>query len=52
VKSAKALTDPWGKPIEYKMGEDGRNYAVISLGADGQADGQGLNRDLSAPAAR
>lgn len=52
VKSARALTDPWGKSIEYRMGEDGRNYAVISLGADGQPDGQGLNRDLSAPAAR
>jgi len=52
VKNDRQLQDPWGNRLEYRRGEDGRTFAVVSLGADGVAEGQGLNRDLSAPAAR
>ena len=51
VKSSKVLQDPWGRALDYKVSEDARTYAVTSLGADGQPEGQGLNRDLHAPAA-
>ena len=50
VKSAKVLDDPWGNRIDYKLSSDGRTFLVTSLGADGLPNGQGLNRDLSAPA--
>jgi len=50
VKSSKATTDPWGHPIEYKESDDGLTFVVTSLGADGQPDGTGLNKDLHAPA--
>jgi len=50
VKSAKALTDPWGHTIDYKESDDALTFVVTSFGADGQPDGTGLNRDLHAPA--
>lgn len=50
VKSERVLDDPWGNAMTYRLSEDGRTFAVISLGADGVEAGQGLNRDLSAPA--
>jgi general secretion pathway protein G len=49
VKSARNLSDPWGEPLTYKIGDDGRSFLVSSLGADGRPEGQGLNRDLHAP---
>jgi len=52
VKSDRTLSDPWGNRMDYRLAEDGRNFAVTSFGADGVANGQGLNRDLSAPANR
>lgn len=50
VKGDRVLSDPWGNRINYRVSEDGRTFAVTSFGADGQENGQGLNRDLSAPA--
>ena len=50
VKSSKALSDPWGHTLEYKETDDALTFQVTSLGADGRPDGQGLNRDLHAPA--
>lgn len=52
VKSGRTLSDPWGEPLTYKVSDDGRTFQVTSLGADGKPDGQGLNRDLSAPASQ
>lgn len=52
VKSAKALTDPWGTALTYKLQDSGRTFLVTSYGADQVENGQGLNRDLSAPAAQ
>lgn len=50
LKSPKVLEDPWGHPVQYKVEDDGRTFTVTSLGADGKAEGFGLNQDLSAPA--
>lgn len=52
VKSERVLADPWGNRMEYRATEDGRAFTVTSFGADGQAAGDGLNRDLIAPANR
>jgi len=52
VKSADALDDPWNRPIQYQESDDGLTFQVISLGADGQAGGSGLNADLHAPASK
>jgi general secretion pathway protein G len=49
VKSSKALSDPWGHPIDYKESDDALTFLVTSLGADGQPNGTGLNKDLHAP---
>ncbi len=39
--------DPWGTPYRYEAGEDlSRRGRVISLGADGQPGGEGLNADI------
>ncbi len=40
-------SDPWGNPYIYKMpGGDGREYEIISQGADGSAGGDGNNADI------
>lgn len=52
VKNERSLSDPWGNRMDYKTTEDGRAFTVTSFGADGQANGDGLNRDLTAPAGR
>jgi general secretion pathway protein G len=39
--------DPWGRPYLYKYpGEHGDEPDIISLGADGQAGGDGNNADV------
>lgn len=39
--------DPWGREYLYKFpGEHGDEPDIISLGADGQAGGEGLNADV------
>jgi len=39
--------DPWDSPYEYKCpGEEGRDYDIISYGADGTSGGEGENRDV------
>lgn len=40
-------TDPWGKPYSYKYpGEHGDEPDIVSLGADGQPGGDGVNSDI------
>jgi hypothetical protein len=39
-----ALADGWGRPLHYERA--GKAYTLKSLGADGQAGGQGVHRDL------
>jgi general secretion pathway protein G len=42
-----APRDPWGNEYTYRSpGEEGRNYEIISLGADGAPDGEGVNADI------
>ncbi|MFO7728488.1 MAG: type II secretion system major pseudopilin GspG [Desulfonatronovibrio sp.] len=39
--------DPWGNYFIYRSpGDQGRDYEIISLGADGKEGGTGFNRDL------
>jgi general secretion pathway protein G len=39
--------DPWGHPYQYKYpGDHGDEPDIISLGADGQAGGEGINADI------
>jgi len=39
--------DPWNNPYEYKSpGDDGRDYEIISFGADGSAGGEGKDTDI------
>lgn len=40
-------TDPWGNPYLYRSpGQDGP-YDLVSLGADGQPGGEGVDADIS-----
>lgn len=41
----KYILDPWKRPYEYRS--DGSVYEVLSLGADGQPGGEGVNRDIN-----
>jgi general secretion pathway protein G len=41
---AKDLTDPWGRPFEYR--NPGSKYELICFGADGQEGGSGENADI------
>ena len=47
LKSAKALNDPWGRPLAYALATDGA-ASVTSLGADGKPGGKGVDQDLVA----
>ncbi len=39
--------DPWGHKYIYRSpGEGGREYEIISLGADGKEGGEGYDRDI------
>ncbi len=39
--------DPWGNEYEYKSpGEEGRDYDLVSYGADGAPGGDGNNLDI------
>src|SRR5258708_3229693 len=39
--------DPWGRPYLYKYpGEHGDDPDIVSLGADGEPGGEGINADI------
>jgi len=39
--------DPWGRPYQYRYpGQNGDEPEIISLGADGQPGGEGINADI------
>ncbi len=39
--------DPWGNAYIYRSpGDNGRDYEIISLGADGKEGGSGVNADI------
>lgn len=40
--------DPWGYPYYYSSpGSDGKDYLIVSYGADGESGGNGKNADIS-----
>ncbi|MCS6985143.1 MAG: type II secretion system major pseudopilin GspG [Leptospiraceae bacterium] len=41
----KYTLDPWKRPYEFRS--DGASYEVVSLGADGQPGGEGINKDIN-----
>lgn len=43
---ASDLVDPWKTPVEYRVPGDGRQFDLVSLGADRAAGGQSLNADI------
>jgi general secretion pathway protein G len=49
IKTAKALNDPWGRPLIYRIGPDRESPQVVSLGSDGKEGGTGTAADISAP---
>lgn len=50
LKDAKALNDPWNRPLNYIEDPQGLSFAVETLGADGKTGGGGADRDLRSPA--
>lgn len=47
---AEDFKDPWHNAIEYrKPGADDQPYSLTSLGVDGKAGGEGVDKDLVAP---
>ncbi|MDR3511010.1 MAG: type II secretion system major pseudopilin GspG [Caulobacteraceae bacterium] len=49
ARDAKALNDPWNRPLVYSVDDSGQTYQVKSLGADGKPGGSGVDRDLVEP---
>lgn len=44
----KDIRDPWGRDYIYRCpGDEGRNYEIISLGADGKEGGTGYDADIN-----
>ncbi len=47
LKPARIPKDPWGKDYLYfSPGNEGREYEIISYGADGEQGGEGKNADI------
>ncbi|MFT3806955.1 type II secretion system major pseudopilin GspG [Arenimonas sp.] len=47
---AEELNDPWHRKIELRQpGENGQEFQLISLGADGKQGGEGVDADLVVP---
>ncbi len=47
LKPARIPKDPWGKAYVYfSPGGEGREYDIISYGADGEQGGEGKNADI------
>lgn len=49
LRDSKALKDPWGHPIIYKLDPTGAKATVESLGSDGQEGGDGTAADIHVP---
>jgi len=47
LQSADSLTDPWGRPYEFRQPGDSGDYDLYSLGADGREGGDGENQDVT-----
>jgi general secretion pathway protein G len=47
LKNSASLTDPWGRPYQYRSPGEHGSYDLWTLGADGKPGGDGENRDVS-----
>lgn len=47
LKSRDSLTDPWGRPYQYRTPGQHGDYDLYSLGADGRDGGDGEDRDIT-----
>jgi general secretion pathway protein G len=47
LKNREALTDPWGRPYQYRAPGQHGEYDLWSLGADGKPGGDGEDRDVA-----
>ncbi len=47
LKKADSLNDPWGRPYFYRFPGEYGDYDLYTLGADGQEDGEGEDRDVT-----
>jgi len=47
LKKSDALTDPWGRPYEYRVPGEHGDFDLYSLGADGQDGGEGEDKDVT-----
>jgi general secretion pathway protein G len=46
LQGSEVPLDPWGRPYRYRRGEAGRDFRIVSLGADGAEGGDGENADI------
>ncbi len=46
LKNREALTDPWGRPYQYRAPGEHGDYDLWSLGADGKPGGEDESRDV------
>jgi general secretion pathway protein G len=46
LKKADSLTDPWGRPYEYRAPGEHGDFDLYSLGADGADGGDGEDADV------
>jgi general secretion pathway protein G len=46
LKKKEALTDPWGKPYQYRAPGEHGNVDLFTLGRDGREGGQGEDQDI------
>ena len=44
---AQVPVDPWGNPYVYRSPGDGAPFDLVSLGADGQPGGEGVDADIA-----
>ncbi|HSD35433.1 MAG TPA: type II secretion system major pseudopilin GspG [Alphaproteobacteria bacterium] len=47
LKNRDSLTDPWGRPYQYRAPGDHGEYDLWSLGGDGRPGGEGENADVA-----
>ena len=46
LQGSEVPLDPWGRPYRYRRPADGRDFEIVSLGADGADGGDGENADI------
>ena len=47
IRNAASLTDPWGRPYQYRSPGANGDYDLYSFGADGKEGGDGANADIA-----